>query len=48
MNKDSPDGCYGTRCKDCELDNTEPGSEERDECRRLCLLAIDRFTQDDE
>ena len=48
MDKDSPDGCYGTRCQDCEYVNAVRGSEEQLKCIRLCLLALNKLIQEDE
>ena len=45
MDKDSPDGCYGTRCRDCKLRHSDD-PEDKMECQRLCDLATKRMRQD--
>ena len=48
MDKDSQDGCYGTKCRDCEYVNAVSGSEEQLECSRLCTLALNKLIQEGE
>ena len=47
MDEDSPDGCYGIRCRDCELRVTHT-IEEHEECRRRNALATERLLSEDE
>jgi len=46
MNKNSPDGCYGTKCRDCEYVNAKRGSDEQIKCQVLCLRALKKLTEE--
>ena len=45
MNENSPDGCYGLRCRDCKLRRSD-SVEDKAECQRLCDLATKRMGRD--
>lgn len=45
MDENSPDGCYGTLCRNCKYVNAEQGSEDRIKCDRLRKLALKKLTQ---
>ena len=45
MNEDLPNGCYGIRCRDCELVNAKTENDV-EACRNRSVLAMKRLLKE--